>query len=574
MFMNKKAISTLTLIILIVASAIVGGIISYMLTIAYYVEIGYNVPENEVTLVITEIFLDPKDVSSFSIEVLNPSYSVSDAIITGIAVSIEGEDTLYNIIETSPDTKEGIPVSVGESVKISCKKIQFKGKSVTLGRFITEYPGKVATVHVFSKEGSAANKKFIFPSAELEIIPEFNVSESVKNFTLTIRNEGQENLTLNYIRVGNIELTKENTGIDVSQGISILAGKTLTLNCKEEWFFTRGNILVSTLEGYEFVEEFTAPLLQMFIQDVSFNENNTSSFKVTLGVTAFQIHTGYINVTSTSLMLDNGTQLTFNQSLGVKYNSTATFEVPWDWTRYRGREFNLTIETVQGLAATKEKIKTPDPVILKVLKKEKTFSLLDKEHFNVTIQNHQSSIEAVNITKIIIKETGEIINGTKSEPQLPWGPLNSTDVKSFYCNASSLAGYWRNHAGENITLVIHYVVTNGTEYTFSVTFALPIAELNITSVTLVHGATNYLNITVENLPCSMVNLTISRVTVTFENQTVTAQMQITPGQMMILIGEKAFVLFPVKLEDSIGEVTVKVVTEEGIEAYWSDTPSF
>ena len=573
MLMNKKAISTLTLIILIVASAIIGGIISYMLTIAYYVEIGYNVPENEITLVITEIFLDPKDVSSFSIEVLNPSYSISDTTITGIAVSIEDEDILYNVIETSPDLKEGIPVSVGESVKISCKKIQFKGKSVTLGRFITEYPGKVATVHVFSKEASAANKEFILPSAELKITPEFNVSKSVKNFTLTIRNEGQENLTLNYIWVGNIVLTEENTGIDISQGISIPTGKTLTLNCKEEWSFTRGNILVSTSEGYEFVEEFTAPLLQMFIQDVSFNENNTSSFKVTLGVTAFQIQTGYINVTSTSLMLDNGTQLTFNRSLGVKYNSTATFEVPWDWTRYRGREINLTIETVQGLVATKEKIKTPDPVILKVLHKEKTFSLLDKEHFNVTIQNHQSSIEAVNITKIIIKETGEVINGTKSEPQLPWGPLNSTDIKSFYCNATSLADYWRNHAGENITLVIHYVVTNGTEYTFSVIFTLPIAELNITSVTLVHGATNHLNITVENLPCSMINLTISRVTVTFENQTVT-QMQITPGQIMILIGEKAFVLFPVKLEDSIGEVTVKVLTEEGIEAYWSGTPNF
>jgi len=574
MFMNKKAISTLTLIILIVASAIIGGIISYMLTIAYYVEIGYNVPENEITLVITEIFLDPKDVSFFSIEVLNPSYSVSNATITGIAVSIEDEDILYNVIETSPDLKEGIQISVGESVKISCKKIQFKGKNVTLGRFVTEYPGKVATVHVFSKEGSAANKKFMLPSAELKITPEFNVSESVKNFTLTIRNEGQENLTINYIWVGGIVLTEENTGIDISQGISIPAGEILTLNCKEEWSFTRGNIVVSTLEGYEFVEEFKAPLLQMFIQDVSFNENNTSSFKVTLDVTAFQIRMGYINVTSVSLMLDNGTQLTFSQSLGVKYNSTATFEVPLDWTKYRGREINLTIETVQGLAATREKIKTPDPVILKVLNKEETFSLFDKEHFNVTIQNHQSSVEAVNVTKIVIKETGEVINGTKSEPQLPWGPLNATDVKSFYCNATSLANYWSYHAGENITLVIHYVVTNGTEHTFSAIFTLPIAELNITSVTLVHGATNYLNITVENLPCSMINLTISRVTVTFENQTVTTQMQITPGQIMILIGEKAFVLFPVKLEDSIGEVTVKVVTEEGVEAYWSGTPNF
>ena len=55
--MNKKAVSSLTLIILMLVSAVIGGIIAYMLTIAYYVEIEYNIPENKIILTITDVYI-------------------------------------------------------------------------------------------------------------------------------------------------------------------------------------------------------------------------------------------------------------------------------------------------------------------------------------------------------------------------------------------------------------------------------------------------------------------------------------------------------------------------------------
>ena len=171
--MNRKAISALTLIILMLVSAVIGGIIAYMLTIAYYVEIEYNIPENETTLAITDILLDPKHVDSFTIKVLNPSYSVSEATVTAIALSVEGEDALYKVVQTSPNLTEGIQIQVGQDLEIKCEKIQMGEDTVSVGRFLTEFPGKIATVYVLCENASAANRQFILPSPRLDIRPEF-----------------------------------------------------------------------------------------------------------------------------------------------------------------------------------------------------------------------------------------------------------------------------------------------------------------------------------------------------------------------------------------------------------------
>ena len=125
--MNKKAISTLTFIILIGVSAIVGGIISYMLTIAYYVEVGYNLPENETALIITNVYINPEDASSFMITVLNPSFSVSNATITGVAISVNESKELYEAI-TIPPIIEGLNVSRGEALDIKCSAVKMGEK--------------------------------------------------------------------------------------------------------------------------------------------------------------------------------------------------------------------------------------------------------------------------------------------------------------------------------------------------------------------------------------------------------------------------------------------------------------
>jgi hypothetical protein len=67
---NKKAVSTLILIILMLCAAVLGGIIAYMSVIANF----YLEPENTVGLVITEVYftVDHADYFEVTIHILHP----------------------------------------------------------------------------------------------------------------------------------------------------------------------------------------------------------------------------------------------------------------------------------------------------------------------------------------------------------------------------------------------------------------------------------------------------------------------------------------------------------------------
>ena len=119
-------------------------------------------------------------------------------------------------------------------------------------------------------------------------------------------------------------------------------------------------------------------------------------------------------------------------------------------------------------------------------------------------------------------------------------------------------------------------IVNGNEsQTNNETFTVPLpekAKLNITSVKhVVLGTKDYLNITVENVHYSAINLTISKIVVTFENQTEPSIMQLSPGQT-VAIGSETFIFFPIETAPQ-GNITVEVITDEGIEASWSGVPS-
>jgi len=569
MFMDRKAISTLTLIILIVASAIIGGIISYMLTIAYYVEMGYNIPENETVLVITDILFDPKDAGYFILRVLNPSYSVSNATITRIAVSIENEDILYDFIGTIPNVERGIIVPLGKDVNITCNTVKIEGKYVDWGQFIMDNAGKTVVIHVFSESGSAAIRRLTLPYVKLKAIPEFNANLTFNSFNLTIENIGAENLTISYISIAGIELTDNNTNVKISEGIPLNVGESIELTCTERWVNRVGSIVIFTREGYRFIDEITTPKIDFSIVDVTFNENDTLNFNITLDTTASHTKEGYLNVTSVSLRLDNGTEISIElpEAPGMKYNSSKTLVVPWNWTEYRGRELRITVQTLQGLTAIKEKVITPKPIILKVL--NVTFNLKDWEHFNITVKNlpKPSSLKPINITEIILEEVK--INGTKASPPLPQ-KIEPGENVTFYCY---LGKNWTAYEKDHLELVINYEYTmNGIyvkDYTVFNIQLPPKAELNITSVTcLKFGDINYLNITVENMPYSASNLTISQLIVTFQNKSASSNVS-----LIIAPGEKISIIITVQLGIESGEeITIKAITEEEIETCWTGVP--
>lgn len=553
---NKKGVSTLVIIFLLLISALAGGIISYMFTIAPYIKIP------ETTLVTTTgVFIDAENARSFKIGVLNPSYSPTNATITRIALNLKGESQLYDVAETDPSIENGLIIQRGETLNITCSRILMDDVNVTWGKFASEFAGETIIANVFSSDVPAANMEATLPFVKLDVTDtDFDPKFSFESFNITIMNNANSviNLTISDIVTG---ITVERISPELPHAIT---EDPVTFMFNGSWHGVEKSVLtIFTEEGYIFSETIDLPQVGISIQNVILNEDYTDHFNVTMF--SFAESANYANVTKISCTLENGTTVERNYpSVSIIPNSTKTLTFDWNWKEYRGKEIKLKAYFLQDFETGTFKKKTPQPIIIKILNEKDVFGLKDKEHLNITLQNHPSSLEAVNITKIVVKETGEVINSTKADPQLPY-KLIPDQSRSFKCNITD----WSGRAGGNLTLTV-YAVTNETAevYTFPFVIALPVAELNVTSVihTLI-GETQYLNITVENLGYSIWNLTISKVIITPQNQTWQLEQTFPKDQIILKLGDNATLLCVFDWTKHQGEsITITVVTDEGVEA--------
>jgi hypothetical protein len=108
-----RAVTTLLAVLLIIASAIVGGFISYMFAVSPF----FAVP-NHVSLDITGASFPVNHPDYFDITVLNPSFSPSGTNITSIYLKIDGETGLFNVTDTVPGLPT--PLDPGASTAIRC----------------------------------------------------------------------------------------------------------------------------------------------------------------------------------------------------------------------------------------------------------------------------------------------------------------------------------------------------------------------------------------------------------------------------------------------------------------------
>jgi len=581
--MNKKAISTLTFIILIGVSAIVGGIISYMLTIAYYVEVGYNLPENETALIITNVYINPEDASSFMITVLNPSFSVSSATITGVAISVNESKELYEAI-TIPPMIEGLNVPRGRTLDIKCSAVRMGEKRLNWEEFAYEFAGQAITIHVFSKEASASNRRVKLPYVKLHVSPDFKPEETFERFEVTLKNDENSEANLTIREISLVE-TKVNctvrqfppqlipTNVTPSLPCPLAPGDSRVFTCKLNWLGVyETKLMITTEEGYKIYEKFELPQTYATVENVIFNESDTEHFKIIaknhLG------SAGKVTVTNITCSFDNGTvrqvsEVTPALPKDIAPASSLTFTCAWDWLEYRGRNVTITLHLSQGFNVSTTKT-TPGPIVLEVLNRNETFNLRDHEHFNITLFNHPLSLEALNITKIEVNHS--VLKGNLTNPELPLHSyLNPGETLSIYCNYTWSADA---EAGKNLTITV-YTVTNETkkEYQFEFTFMLPKAELNVTSVKFIESEPlNYLNITVTNMPYSIVNLTITKIAVSIENETQVYMKQWSPGLIVLMPGENCNINFEVNESLLNVNITVTITTKEGIECVWSGIP--
>lgn len=554
--------SILVLILLILVSAILGGLATYMFTIAAYIEIPKGT-----TVTITGVYFDKESASSFKVGILNPSYSSGNATIVQLAITTPGTSQIYNISDTQPQTLNGLVIRKGESLNITCSKVLREGVNVTWGQIAGEFAGRSIIVHVFSIDAPAANMIATLPTVMLNITNiYFDSRVSFKTFNITVMNppESESNLTIEYLSVAGIELGGNNSTPRPPQPISI--NESVTFMCNASWHGIRNTTLtIFTEEGYVFLKSLGLSEAYALIQNVTFNEDYTDHFNVT--VVNFAESANYVNVTKVVWTLENGTiEERDCSALGIMPNSTVTFMLDWNWREYRGKGVNVTAYLLQDFETDTFTTVTPSPIIIEILNKETAFELRDQNHFSIELRNHQSSLQAVNITKIVLKGIEGVpevtINGTQASPPLPMGPIDSgTSTGLISCGIT-----WTAWAGKNITLTVH-AITNETseEYTSNFMFTLPTANLNITSViSTSFGSTKYLNITVESPYYSAWNLTILKVTIELGNQS--SDQTFLQSQIIVKPSESAILLCPFSWDAHVGEsAAITVATVEGVE---------
>ena len=551
---NIKGLSTLAVILIVLISAIIGGIISYAFTIAYYTKI----PE-ETTIAITGVYLDKENVRSFNVSVLNPSYSPTSATISRIAVSLKGEAQLYDVVETEPSIGSGLAISRGVSLNITCLKIRKDNTNITFGEFVSNFAGKTILVHVFAEGSPAANMEATLPLVELGVAAEFNSRISFKKFNITLTNSPQSEVNLTITSLVPGVITVEEVHPDFRANPVVLPrNESICFHFNGSWHgYTQVRLDIYTEQGYVFRKDVEMKPVHAAIQTVSFNENRTDQFNVT--VYNFAESANSVNVKNIVCTLESGTNLTFDcGSVEIQPNRTRVFTFSWNWQEYRGKNVTIVAYFTQDFETLEYRALTPPPIIVKVLDTASTFNLKDKEHFNITILNHASSLE-VNITKIVVEKTGEVL-------QIADGLISPGDNKTFRCayNWASFLNYY----GRNLTLTIYAANQTLGEYPFDFSFTPPVAELNITAINCTAmGETGYLNLTVKNLEYSLWNLTLSKIVVTIQDVAGSLEYVFPQNHVIVNVGGEAVLLCPFDWQRYLGKsISVTVVTEELAEA--------
>jgi hypothetical protein len=508
---NVKALSKLSIIILLIASLILGAFLSYLWVMGYYLTLTIKIPENT-TLSISNVAFTNQNTSHFNVTFLNPSYSPSDfANITKIAVKTE-DNKLHNITQTSPS----LPYTLPKASNTESGEQKFK---CTWNW--ANYTGQNIGVIAFIDIGSGPTYETKTPFVNLTITEaNFTPSVSLTHFNLTVQNYLDSDT---YVNISQISLPTE--ALELNETSPTLPYKldtnqSVTFKCIWDWSDYHNKsitIAVNTTQGYVAYYNRTTPLpIQVEITDIIFSESHMNQFNVTVrnkvGSSAF------VDVNRIIASLENGTKKEINSTitpdqlpykLYQTYNKTFTF--PLDWTHYRGKSITIYIYTKQNYQSytayyTKA---TPSPIKIS----EVFFDAAYTDRFNATVYNSALYYNSVNVTNIILtfeNGTQYEIDGTTTSPQLPY-TLNHGSSKPFRCPWN-----WTDYQGKNVTITI----ITAEYYIAEIVKVTPKRViLTITGISFDSINTTIFKVNVRNSNASLDYASISRVTITFENGT-------------------------------------------------------
>ncbi|MEM0096290.1 MAG: hypothetical protein QW660_06605 [Candidatus Bathyarchaeia archaeon] len=580
---NIKGTSKIMLTLMMLISAVIGGIISYTFTIAYYAKI----PE-ETAITITGIHINPKNVKAFNITVLNPSYSPKSANITRIAISLKNGSQLYDITETNPPIMKGLEIRVGEAINITCLKIRKDNVNIiTFGEFINTFAGETIFVHVFAEGSPAANMEATLPNVKINIITNFDkqFSESVEYFNLTIENKQPEpliNLTISEVLVRYEPVETEPLLPRI-----LMPNQRETFICKRNWEdlkWVKVKITVKTEEGYE--ATYTTDELigaAIYVDEIKFDHDDASYINVT--VSSSELSTGTVYINKIELKLENEQPISLNTSYPANINivpipllpkQSVTFKCVWSWQPYRNKTIILTVYTKQGIKVQSNPFRTPPESLWEI--SDVNFDLDNMNFFTIKIANRLCS---KNITITSVKLNNQNANVVNSSATILPGQQVTLN-----CSFS-----WRNLVNTTVTVSVSVVSEGNLQSTRSKMVWISPVKLSILEETFVFGEFTlsgspitipYMNFTVRNSNNSLLNVTVTKIVLTIlyeegasPNRTIEIDGALThprllPDGHLLRIDETVtFICFSdwsLYLTSNVKSVIVTVYTREGFQA--------
>ena len=278
-------------------------------------------------------------------------------------------------------------------------------------------------------------------------------------FNVTIENVEDSTAAATIIGV-NLTLPDDTTfRIDISPPLNVTPiyislNESITIKCLWDWYLHRNETVkidVYAKQGFTVPAETvtTPPSVILEIQETLFNLTDTNSFRVNVK----NLQTSLQNVTvSKILVLHKGKEIFKNETIReLDIDKDVTFACTWNWTKYKGENVTITVDTVQGFNAFYT-------LTLPVVTASVVFdSNISNQYFSVNVQNNAFS--AITVTGISVNET-RIINATLTYPLLPFTVEDKNDALVI-CPFD-----WQSFSGTTATVVVS--TSNGFEVTVEV----------------------------------------------------------------------------------------------------------
>jgi len=537
-----KAISTLLVILLLLCSAIIGALVSYMWVMSSY----YNMPEDSTLLVVEDVTFPIGNFSYFNLTVLNPSNSASDVNITAFRLTVKETNETYDV--ATIEYPDQLPFLLARGTRQTFKCIEnwsnFAGDTV-----------RIEPIAAASTE----SYPYVTPREELTITPSFDSSQTVGYFNLTVANSENSiiNLTISEISV----LGQSLSGTTPALPYVLPPSQAQVFQCERNWDDLRGlnvTVTVRTAEGYESTYETNQ--LQgavLSIDEVRFDYADTKHFNIT--VHNAQDSTEAAILSMVNLTMANVSAITLGTlpplnivDIPVSPNDTLVVECFWDWSTQRSMTVTVSVFTKQGFAAPTKTVVTPDAVVWNIT--EVKFDLSDTDHFLVNVTNTPCSLGDINVTMIQLNDQ----NLTLSPPS---AVLASGEQVAFSCAVN-----WTSLIGQTVSITAF--TDNGMSISrITTTPFLGLRFLN--EPTWEKSPIPYVNITISNSNNSLVNATLVKVIFETENQTyevdgTLTNPPLTPNGSVLRKGDNVTIACPWNWTlYPASDLTVTVQTEDG-----------